>query len=104
MGTNKIFTEFLPRFQIDVALCDTTDHEAIEAEVAKGCKVLYLESPTNPTIKIVDLANKMIRLSGMETGRDIEIIYTGLREGEKLYEELLNQSENCIRTQWYRRC
>jgi len=55
-GTNVIFTEFLPRFQVDVALCDTTDHEAIEAEVAKGCKVLYLETPTNPTIKIVDLA------------------------------------------------
>ena len=55
-GTNVIFTEFLPRFQVDVVLCDTTDHEAIEAEVAKGCKVLYLETPTNPTIKIVDLA------------------------------------------------
>jgi len=54
-GTNKIFTEFLPRFQIDVVLCDTTDHEAIEAEVSKGCTILYLESPTNPTVKIVDL-------------------------------------------------
>jgi len=55
-GTNKIFTEFLPRFRIEVALCDTTDHAAIEAEVARGCKVLYLESPTNPTTKVVDLA------------------------------------------------
>ncbi len=55
-GTNKLFTEFLPRFQIDVALCDTTDHEAIEAEIAQGCHVLYLESPTNPTVKVVDLA------------------------------------------------
>ena len=55
-GTNKIFTEFLPRFQIDVALCDTTDHEAIEAQIARGCQVLYLESPTNPTVKIIDLA------------------------------------------------
>lgn len=55
-GTNKIFTEFLPRFQIDVALCDTTDHEEIEAQIAKGCDLLYLESPTNPTVKIVDLA------------------------------------------------
>ncbi|MFN2221808.1 MAG: cystathionine gamma-synthase family protein [Candidatus Promineifilaceae bacterium] len=55
-GTNVIFIEFLPRFQVDVALCDTTDHEAIEAEIARGCKVLYLESPTNPTVKIVDLA------------------------------------------------
>lgn len=55
-GTNKLFTEFLPRFRIDVALCDTTDHEAIEAEIAQGCQVLYLESPTNPTVKVVDLA------------------------------------------------
>jgi cystathionine gamma-synthase len=54
-GTSVIFLEFLPRFQIDAVLCDTTDHEAIEAEVAKGCDVLYLESPTNPTVKIVDL-------------------------------------------------
>ena len=55
-GTNKLFIEFFPRFQIDVSLCNTTDHEAIEAEIARGCKVVYLESPTNPTIRIVDIA------------------------------------------------
>lgn len=55
-GTSVIFTEFLPRFQIGVTLCDTTDHEQIEAELAKGCKVLYLESPTNPTTSVVDIA------------------------------------------------
>ena len=55
-GTNKLMVEFLPRFQIQVSLCDTTDHEAIEASMARGCKLLYLESPTNPTIKIVDIA------------------------------------------------
>lgn len=55
-GTNKLFVEFLPRFGIDVALCDTEDHAAIEAEVAKGCRVLYLESPTNPTLKVLDIA------------------------------------------------
>lgn len=55
-GTNKIFLEFLPRFQIQVLLCDTTDHSAIETAVAQGCKLVYLESPTNPTIKIVDIA------------------------------------------------
>ncbi len=54
-GTNKLFTEFLPPFGIDVRLCDTTDYGQIEAVVAQGCKVLYLESPTNPTIKIVDI-------------------------------------------------
>ncbi len=54
-GTNKIFLEFLPRFQIQVSLCDTTDQSAIETAIAKGCRLVYLESPTNPTIKIVDI-------------------------------------------------
>jgi cystathionine gamma-synthase len=55
-GTNKLFLEFLPRLGVEVELCDTTDHAAIEAAVARGCRVLYLETPTNPTLKIVDLA------------------------------------------------
>jgi cystathionine gamma-synthase len=55
-GTNKLFIEFLPRFQIGVTLCDTTDHAAIESAITKDCKVLYLESPTNPTNKVIDLA------------------------------------------------
>ncbi len=55
-GTNKLFIEFLPRFQIKVSLCDTTDHEAIEAAVAQGCNLLYLETPTNPTVKVVDIS------------------------------------------------
>jgi len=65
-GTNVLFTEFLPRFQIDVVLCDTTDHEAIETEVSKGCTILYLESPTNPTVKIMDL--KRLARAGHEVG------------------------------------
>ena len=44
-------------------------------------------------IKIVDLAINMIRLSGKREGDDVKIVFTGLREGEKLYEELLNDSE-----------
>lgn len=54
-GTSKIFLEFLPRFGVEVMLCDTEDHEQIEREVSKGCQVLYLETPTNPTLKILDL-------------------------------------------------
>ncbi len=54
-GTNKIFTEFLPRQDIEVALCETGNHEQIEREVEKGCKILYLETPTNPTVKITDI-------------------------------------------------
>ena len=55
-GTTKIFTEFLPQIGVQVTLCDTTDHEEIENEIAKGCKVLYLETPTNPTLKVQDIA------------------------------------------------
>ncbi len=50
------------------------------------------------SVKIIDLAKKMIRLSGLALGRDIQIIYTGLRPGEKIYEELLNDKENTIPT------
>jgi len=55
-GTNVIFNEFLPRYKIDVVLCNTTDPEAIEIEILRGCDVLYLESPTNPTTKVLDIA------------------------------------------------
>ena len=54
-GTNVIFNEFLPPLNIEVSLCETGDYEQIETEIAKGCKVLYLETPTNPTIKITDI-------------------------------------------------
>jgi FlaA1/EpsC-like NDP-sugar epimerase len=46
------------------------------------------------SVRIIDLAKKMIRLSGLELGKDIQIRYTGLRPGEKLFEELLTQGEN----------
>ncbi len=54
-GTNKLFIEFLPRFQIEAVLCDTTDHEAIEKALTEDCRLLYLETPTNPTLKVVDI-------------------------------------------------
>jgi cystathionine gamma-synthase len=54
-GTSKLFLEFLPRWGVDCALCETTNHDAIEAAVAQGCRVLYLETPTNPTLKVVDI-------------------------------------------------
>lgn len=54
-GTNKIFEEFLPRMGVQVCLCDTLDTAAIEREIAAGCDLLYLETPTNPTLKVLDI-------------------------------------------------
>lgn len=50
------------------------------------------------SVRIIDLAKKMIRLSGLELGKDIDIKITGLRPGEKLYEELLANDENTLST------
>ncbi len=55
-GTSVVFTDDLPRWGVDVVLCDTEDADAIEAECARGCDLLYLETPTNPTLKVLDLA------------------------------------------------
>ena len=49
-------------------------------------------------VKIADLARRMIELSGLQMNKDIEIKYTGLRPGEKLYEELLSKKENTKET------
>jgi len=55
-GTSVLFTEFLPAFGIDVELIDTNDHDAIEASIRSGCDLVYLETATNPTLKILDLS------------------------------------------------
>jgi cystathionine gamma-synthase len=54
-GTHRIFTEFLPQMGISVELYDPIDEDSLERAIARGCRLVYLESPTNPTLKIVDL-------------------------------------------------
>ncbi len=54
-GSYLCFTDILPRFGIDTAICETDDTEALEAAIAQGCDLLYLESPTNPTLKVTDI-------------------------------------------------
>ena len=64
--------------------------------MGKGGEIFIFDM--GKSVKILDLAKKMIQLSGFVPRRDIDIVFTGLREGEKLYEELLNQKENTIKT------
>lgn len=66
------------------------------ATMGRGGEI-YLFDMGKP-IKIVDLAEKMIRLNGKEPYKDIEIVFTGLREGEKLYEELLADKAKTVPT------
>ena len=65
-GTNVMFRDFLPRVGVEAELCDTTDHAQIEAAIARGCKLVYLETPTNPTLKVVDIAR--LAAAGHEAG------------------------------------
>jgi len=64
--------------------------------MGKGGEIFIFDM--GQSIKIVDLAKKMILLSGLTLGSDIQIKFTGLRPGEKLYEELLNDEENTLPT------
>jgi FlaA1/EpsC-like NDP-sugar epimerase len=66
------------------------------ATMGQGGEVFVFDM--GESVKIIDLAKKMITLSGLRVDRDIEIRYTGLRPGEKLYEELLNNDENTLPT------
>jgi FlaA1/EpsC-like NDP-sugar epimerase len=75
--------------------------EAVQLVLEAGCMgkggeifVFDMGSP----VKIIDLANKMVQLAGLTPGKDIDIVFTGLRPGEKLYEELLNEKETTIPT------
>lgn len=64
--------------------------------MGKGGEIFIFDM--GEAVKIVDLARKMIQMAGQVPGQDIEIKFTGLRPGEKLYEELLDDAENQIKT------
>jgi len=54
-GTSKLFLDFFPAYLVEIKLCETGNHEELELEIAKGCDLVYLETPTNPTLKIIDI-------------------------------------------------
>jgi len=64
--------------------------------MGKGGEIFVFDM--GKSVKITDLAKKMVQLSGLELGKDIQLVFTGLRPGEKLYEELLATEENTLPT------
>jgi FlaA1/EpsC-like NDP-sugar epimerase len=70
---------------------------AVKGSTMDGNGLIFVLDMGRP-VKIADLAEKMIRLAGLRLGEDIEITYTGLRAGEKLYEELFYNSEELVKT------
>lgn len=105
----------IPRFktQIENGGPITVTHPEITRffmTIPEACQLILEASSTGKTgqiyvfdmgesVKIVDLAKKMIKLSRLTLGKDIEIEFTGLRPGEKLYEELLANEENTLPTE-----
>jgi len=64
---------------------------------AKGDQGIFVLDMGKP-VKIIDLARQVIRLSGLAPETDVRIVYTGLRPGEKLYEELMHETEDLLQT------
>jgi FlaA1/EpsC-like NDP-sugar epimerase len=64
--------------------------------MGKGGEIFIFDM--GKSVKILDMAKRMIQISGLKLGEDIQISFTGLRPGEKLYEELLNDKENTLPT------
>ncbi|MDG5815773.1 nucleoside-diphosphate sugar epimerase/dehydratase [Chitinispirillales bacterium ANBcel5] len=71
----------------------------LQASTLNESKAIFMLDMGNP-VKIVDLAKNLIELSGLKTGEDIDIVYTGMRDGEKIEEVLLAEQEDLLPTKF----
>jgi len=108
LESSVIFTGGLTRKQILAAYNDASI--VVYAGIQEGFPLVPLEAgimgkggeifvlDMGEPVKIIDLAKDMIRLMGLKVGEDIDIVYTGLRPGEKIHEELVSHSEEIEKT------
>jgi O-antigen biosynthesis protein WbqV len=88
--THPDMTRFFMTIHEAVALILHSAHSALNAEARRG-RIFVLDM--GEPIKVVDIANRMIRLSGLEPGVDAKVSFIGTRPGEKLFEELFDKNE-----------
>lgn len=93
--THPDITRFFMTIREAVGLVLQASAHTVGDAAARG-RILVLDM--GEPVKIADMARRMIRLAGFEPDKDIKIIYSGLRAGEKLYEELFDASESLIKT------
>jgi FlaA1/EpsC-like NDP-sugar epimerase len=79
-----------------MAISEAVQLVMLAGAMGEGGEIFLLDM--GEPIKILDLANDLIKRSGLEPGKDIDIVFTGLRPGEKLHEELYWQVEGIIPT------
>jgi len=70
-GTSVLFREYLPAWGVEVELCATDDEDGVAAQVRRGCDLLYLETPTNPTLKVLDL--ERLSAAGRDAGATVVV-------------------------------
>ncbi len=70
-GTSHLFLNTLPRWGVEVTLCDTADADAIERAIGAGCALVYLETPTNPTLKVTPIAR--LAAAGKRAGATVVV-------------------------------
>ena len=70
-GSYLLFTQILPRWGVECAVVDTDDEHGLLASIADGCDLLYLETPTNPTLKVLDI--ELLARAGKDVGATVVV-------------------------------